>query len=69
MNNDLHLSIPADVPFIDSTREFDFPVAEVFRAHTDPDLVGQWLGPRRLRMDIDHYDARTGGDLPVPAHR
>lgn len=61
MNNDLHLSIPADVPFIDSTREFDFPVAEVFRAHTDPDLVGQWLGPRRLRMDIDHYDARTGG--------
>lgn len=61
MSNDLHLSIPDNAPYIDSTREFDFPVADVFRAHTDPALVGRWLGPRRLKMDIDHYDARTGG--------
>ncbi|MBM6622209.1 SRPBCC family protein [Micrococcaceae bacterium RIT802] len=61
MSNDLHLSIPDNAPYIDSTREFDFPVADVFRAHTDPALVARWLGPRRLKMDIDHYDARTGG--------
>jgi uncharacterized protein YndB with AHSA1/START domain len=33
----------------------------VFRAHTDPDLVVQWLGPRGMEMRIDHYDCRTGG--------
>jgi uncharacterized protein YndB with AHSA1/START domain len=49
------------VPLIRITREFDAPPAKVFRAHTDPDLVVQWLGPRGLEMRIDHYDCRTGG--------
>ena len=51
------------VPLIRITREFDAPPAKVFRAHTDPDLVVQWLGPRRLTMKIDHYDCRTGGSF------
>ena len=42
-------------------REFDAPPEKVFRAHTDPELVVQWLGPRDLTMEIDHYDCRTGG--------
>jgi uncharacterized protein YndB with AHSA1/START domain len=42
-------------------REFDAPVEKVFRAHTDPELIVQWLGPRRHEMKIDHYDCRTGG--------
>lgn len=50
-----------DVPVIRITREFDAPPAKVFRAHTDPTLVSQWLGPRRLTMTIDHWDCRTGG--------
>jgi uncharacterized protein YndB with AHSA1/START domain len=33
----------------------------VFRAYTDPELVVQWLGPRRLRMRIEEYDVRTHG--------
>lgn len=49
------------VPLIRIVREFDAPPAKVFRAHTDPDLVVQWLGPRRLTMRIDRYDCRTGG--------
>ncbi|ABW13500.1 Activator of Hsp90 ATPase 1 family protein [Parafrankia sp. EAN1pec] len=49
------------VPLVRITREFDAPPAKVFRAHSDPDLVAQWLGPRRHRMVIDHYDCRTGG--------
>ncbi len=49
------------VPLIRITREFDAPPARVFRAHTDPDLVVQWLGPRGLEMRIGHYDCRTGG--------
>jgi len=50
-----------DLPAVEIVREFDAPVAAVFRAHTDPELVKQWLGPRALMMRIDHYDARTGG--------
>ena len=50
-----------DVPLIRITREFDAPKDKVFRAHTDPELVARWLGPRDLTMTIDHYDCRTGG--------
>ena len=50
-----------EVPLVRIIREFDAPPAKVFRAHTDPDLIAQWLGPRRLEMRIDHYDCRTGG--------
>ncbi|WP_192583267.1 SRPBCC family protein [Streptomyces albicerus] len=49
------------LPTILITREFDAPPERVFRAYTDPDLVVQWLGPRRLTMWIDRYDARSGG--------
>jgi uncharacterized protein YndB with AHSA1/START domain len=61
MSNALTLTVPAGLPFIDFERDFDFPVSEIFRAHQDPELVAQWLGPRRMRMSIDHYDFRTGG--------
>ncbi|WP_104165395.1 SRPBCC family protein [Arthrobacter sp. SX1312] len=61
MSNALTLTVPEGLPFIDLDREFDHPVAEVFRAHKEPDLVAQWLGPRRLRLGIDQYDFRTGG--------
>ena len=50
-----------DVPLIQITREFAAPPEKVFRAHTDPELVPQWLGPRDVTMTIDHYDCRTGG--------
>ena len=49
------------VPLVRITREFDASPEKVFRAHTDPELVTQWLGPRRHEMRIDHYDCRTGG--------
>jgi uncharacterized protein YndB with AHSA1/START domain len=49
------------LPFIDTVREFDAPVAAVFRAHTDPDLFARWNGPRSVTMEIIEYDATTGG--------
>ncbi len=49
------------MPQIVITREFDAPRELVFRAHTEPELLAQWLGPRRLTMEIDHYDLRHGG--------
>lgn len=61
MSNALNVTVPEGVPFIDYEREFDFPVADVFHAHKDPDLIAQWLGPRGMEMTIDHYDFRTGG--------
>ncbi|NGO06468.1 TIGR03086 family protein [Streptomyces sp. HC44] len=59
-NETLIVADPA-LPTIVITREFDAPPERVFRAYTDPDLVVQWLGPRRLTMRIDRYEARTGG--------
>jgi uncharacterized protein YndB with AHSA1/START domain len=49
------------VPAVIITREFDAPKEKVFRAHTDPELVVQWQGPRGTEARIDHYDCRTGG--------
>ena len=51
----------AGTPYIDITREFDAPPDLLFRAHTDPELLVQWLGPRRLTMVIDRYDVKDGG--------
>jgi uncharacterized protein YndB with AHSA1/START domain len=50
-----------DVPLVRITREFDAPREKVFRAHTDPELVVQWQGPRGTEARVDHYDCRTGG--------
>ncbi|HVL85091.1 MAG TPA: SRPBCC family protein [Pseudonocardia sp.] len=55
------ISADPDLPTIHIVREFDAPPEALFRAHTDPELVRQWLGPRRLTMRIEHWDARTGG--------
>jgi uncharacterized protein YndB with AHSA1/START domain len=49
------------VPQIVITREFDAPRGLLFRAHTDPALLVQWLGPRGLTMTLDRFDVRDGG--------
>lgn len=57
-----------DVPLVRITREFEAPVEKVFRAHTDPDLLVQWLGPRSVEMTIDSFDCRTGGSYRYLHH-
>jgi uncharacterized protein YndB with AHSA1/START domain len=59
--NETEIIVDPDVPMVRIIREFDAPPEKVFRAHTDPELVRQWLGPRRHEMIIDHWDCRTGG--------
>ncbi len=59
--NQTRIDIDPSVPLVRITREFDAPVAKVFRAHTDADLWVQWNGPRDTVMEIDHHDCRTGG--------
>ena len=59
--HETEIEVDSRVPLVRITREFDAPPEKVFRAHTDPELVVQWLGPRRHEMRIDHFDCRTGG--------
>jgi uncharacterized protein YndB with AHSA1/START domain len=42
-------------------REFDAPAKVLLRAHTDPDLLKQWMGPDGLSMEIPTFEPRDGG--------
>ncbi|HXG26727.1 MAG TPA: SRPBCC family protein [Candidatus Binatia bacterium] len=55
------ITAPEGLPFIDMEREFDAPVELVHRAYVEPELVKQWLGPRKYEMVIEQWDARDGG--------
>jgi len=43
------------------TREFDSPRELVFKAHTDPNLFVQWLGPRDLTTTLETFEPVSGG--------
>lgn len=55
-------------PVIEMTRRFDAPPHLLFRAHTEPDLVAQWLGPRRLTTTVDRWELRDGGRWRYVSH-
>jgi uncharacterized protein YndB with AHSA1/START domain len=55
------ISAPAGTPFIDISREFDAPTQLLYRAYSEPDLIKQWLGPRKYEMVIEKWDLRDGG--------
>ena len=55
------ITAPPGEPYIDMEREFDAPAALVHRAYVEPELVVQWLGPRKYEMVIERWDARDGG--------
>ncbi|MEU4251585.1 SRPBCC family protein [Amycolatopsis sp. NPDC026612] len=52
----------AKVPTIRIVREFDATPEQVFRAHVDPELYAQWVGPHSVTTRILRWDARTGGE-------
>jgi uncharacterized protein YndB with AHSA1/START domain len=56
-------TIEADpkLPIIRMTRDFAATPEQLFRAHTDPVLFAQWVGPNAMDTRIEHWDARTGG--------
>jgi len=43
------------------TREFDAPRELVYKAHVDPDLYIQWLGPRGYEMVLETFEPHNGG--------
>lgn len=59
--HETEIIVDTDVPMVRIIRTFDAPPNKVFRAHTDPELLARWLGPRSTAMTVEHYDCRTGG--------
>lgn len=51
------------IPIIRITRDFRATPERLLRAHTDPELFAQWVGPNSMQTRIDHWDARTGGSF------
>jgi len=58
---ELQITAEPGVPQVITSRTFDAPRDLVFRAFIEPDLLVQWLGPRKYTMTIDHLDVRDGG--------
>lgn len=51
----------ASVPAIHIWRDFAATPAQLFRAHTDPELFATWSGPSSVGAEITEWDAREGG--------
>lgn len=58
-----------DLPVIRIEREFEAEPHLVFRAWTEPELFGRWIGPRSIETRIEHWDARTGGNWRYVSYR
>ena len=56
-------TIEADpkVPVIRMSRDFNGTPEQLFRAHTDPALFAQWVGPDAMETRVVEWDARSGG--------
>ena len=63
MTKTTETTIEADpkLPIIRLTRDFAATPQQLLRAHTDPALFAQWVGPNALATRIEQWDARTGG--------
>jgi uncharacterized protein YndB with AHSA1/START domain len=57
------------LPTLAMVREFDAPPERVFRAWIEPDLIVQWLGPNDTKIELDRWDATTGGGYRYRAVR
>jgi uncharacterized protein YndB with AHSA1/START domain len=42
-------------------RIFEAPRERVFAAHTDPELISRWWGPRATSTRVEEMEARPGG--------
>lgn len=42
-------------------REFDAPRELVFKAHTDPELFAQWIGPHGMATNLEAFEPVSGG--------
>ena len=61
MTRKTQIEARTELPTIRVEREFAASMARVFRAHTDPELVALWIGPRSVTTTVDEWDCRPGG--------
>ena len=54
------LKLPSDREIV-MERILNAPRELVFKAHTDPNLIAKWWGPRRYTTTVDKMDVRVGG--------
>ncbi|MBK5232621.1 MAG: SRPBCC family protein [Thermoleophilia bacterium] len=59
--NETKVTTPSDLE-IRIEREFEAPRELVWECFADPELLIEWLGPRRLKMRVEQYDFREGGE-------
>ena len=58
---DMQITAQPGIPQVLTSREFDAPRDLVYRAYTEPELLKQWLGPRKYTMTIERFEPRDGG--------
>ncbi|SDP64452.1 Uncharacterized conserved protein YndB, AHSA1/START domain [Klenkia soli] len=63
------IAADATLPLIRITRDFTGSVAQLMRAHLDPELFARWVGPDGMDTRIDRWDARDGGEWRYTAGR
>lgn len=59
--HETEIIVDPDVPLVKIIREFDAPPEKVFRAHADPEIFSQWIGPNGYETHLETFDCRTGG--------
>ncbi|CAB4901910.1 MAG: polyketide cyclase [Actinobacteria bacterium] len=63
------IAADATLPLIRITRDFRGTVAQLMRAHLDPELFARWVGPDGMDTRVDRWDARDGGEWRYVAGR
>ena len=58
--NETIVTTPSDLE-IQIDREFDAPRELVWECFEDPELLVEWLGPRKYTMRVEEFDFREGG--------
>lgn len=61
MNSETTFDVPPGLQEVTITRHFAASPSQVFAAHTDPDVIPRWWGPRYLMTTVDRLEAVPGG--------
>jgi uncharacterized protein YndB with AHSA1/START domain len=59
--SELQITAEPGVPQVRTSRDLDAPRDLVYRAFTEPELLAQWLGPRKYTMTVERFEPRDGG--------
>jgi uncharacterized protein YndB with AHSA1/START domain len=62
MSNPTTITANPGDQIVDIERIIAAPVAQVYRAYSEPNLIAEWMGPRGFVMDASTFDLRRGGE-------